>query len=51
MALRGWLDIEISQSGELDPAAKSGASDYLLSALETVETFGFSFIRYGPADH
>lgn len=51
MNARGWLEIEVLRSLEMDPEASASATGYLRNAIETVEEFGFSFIRYGAQDN
>lgn len=51
MTDRGWLDVEIFRTAELDIGISQTATGYLRDAIENVEAHGFSFIRYGEADH
>lgn len=51
MNARGWLKIEVLRSLEMDPKTSASATGYLRNAIENVEEFGFSFIRYGARDN
>ena len=51
MKARGWLEIEILRTVELDAGVKQTATGHLRNAIDDAEAYGFSFIRYGPTDH